>query len=212
MSGKSVKDIKVRWYPLISVAVITTLLLGSAWLMVSRLSSEVPIQPRDFSQLPSLEANTPNSGNSGLNGDNSAAVTSPTPTGSPIPEPSEPALTAAPRAGSARQGALRISNPTDYPVRVALLARKPGKEVSTGTGSQTSYDLPAHWDFSPQEGGTKGLIVSLPSRKVTLRKGDILVAFAQDGSRRYWGPYVVGETPAPVWSPKSTEWQLVLQP
>jgi hypothetical protein len=37
------------------------------------------------------------------------------------------------------------------------------------------------------------------------------VAFAQDGSRRYWGPYVVGETSSPEWNPQTQEWQLVLQ-
>ena len=45
-----------------------------------------------------------------------------------------------------------------------------------------------------------------------LENGDIVVAFAQDGSRLYWGPYVIGETPVPVWNKKTGEWELVLQP
>lgn len=104
---------------------------------------------------------------------------------------------------SARQGNLRVSNPTEHPVRVALLTRQI---------AQKTYGEPIHWDFSPMEGGTQGLKVSLPQGDLRLKKGDILVAFAQDGSRLYWGPYIVGETPAPSWNAQKAEWQLVLQP
>ncbi len=100
-------------------------------------------------------------------------------------------------------GALRISNQTDQPVRVALLGRGDG---------QPNYGEPAHWDFAPGEGSRQGLILSLPDGNLKLKKGDILVAFAQDGSRRYWGPYVVGEMPIPIWNSKTSEWQLILQP
>ncbi|HBB33059.1 MAG TPA: hypothetical protein DDZ80_14450 [Cyanobacteria bacterium UBA8803] len=120
----------------------------------------------------------------------------PTPTNSPSKSPD-------PIAVAARRGSLRVSNPTQHPVRVALLARQKGAK---------SYGEPAHWDFSPKEGGSQGLILSLPQGNLTLEKGDIIVAFAQDGSRLYWGPYVVGETPAPVWHPKEGEWHLVLEP
>ncbi|MEH2026041.1 hypothetical protein [Nostoc sp.] len=106
------------------------------------------------------------------------------------------------------QGTLRISNQTNQPVRLALLARQ---SVAKGSGTkQTHYDVPAHWDFAPQEGSEKGLILSLPQNNLKLEKGDILVAFAQDGSRRYWGPYVVGETQLPKWNSQNREWQLVL--
>jgi hypothetical protein len=106
------------------------------------------------------------------------------------------------------QGSLLISNRTNQPVRLALLARQ---SVAKGSGvKQTQYDVPAHWDFAPQEGTEKGLILSLPENNLKLEKGDILVAFAQDGSRRYWGPYVVGETQLPQWNSQSKEWQLVL--
>lgn len=101
------------------------------------------------------------------------------------------------------QGTLRVSNPTEHSVRLALLARR---------SPTKAYAEPAHWDFAPMEGGSKGLILSLPQGNLKLSKGDILVAFAQDGSRLYWGPYVVGETPLPMWNQQAAEWQLTLQP
>ncbi|MBW4571560.1 MAG: hypothetical protein KME31_27155 [Tolypothrix carrinoi HA7290-LM1] len=111
----------------------------------------------------------------------------------------------APKAGD--RGSLRMSNQTDQPVRLAMLARSPQKGEKTQTNS---FDVPAHWDFAPREGNEKGLILSLPQGNLKLEKGDILVAFAQDGSRRYWGPYVVGETSIPVWNAQGKEWQLIL--
>jgi hypothetical protein len=106
-------------------------------------------------------------------------------------------------------GSLRMSNQTNQPVRLALLSRK-SAEKNTDS-SKTKNNLPAHWDFAPQEGSEKGLILSLPQGHLKLEKGDILVAFAQDGSRRYWGPYVVGETPTPKWDTQTKEWQLELK-
>jgi len=107
------------------------------------------------------------------------------------------------------QGSLRISNQTEQPLRLALLARA---RVKGSDSKKTNYDIPAHWDFAPQEGSEKGLILSLPNGKLQLEKGDILVAFAQDGSRRYWGPYVVSETSSPTWNTEQGEWQLVISP
>ncbi|MUG94206.1 hypothetical protein F7734_18155 [Scytonema sp. UIC 10036] len=108
-------------------------------------------------------------------------------------------------------GSLRMSNQTNQPVRLALLSRNSiikGKAAS----SKTAIDaVPAHWDFAPQEGSEKGLILALPNGDLKLEKGDILVAFAQDGSRHYWGPYVVGETFAPSWNAQTKEWQLILR-
>ncbi len=124
-----------------------------------------------------------------------ASPTLPTPAPSPSKSPD-------PAAVAAREGALRVSNPTEHPVRLALLER---------SSSGNAYEKPAHWDFAPMEGGSQGLILSLPQDEFKLKKGDILVAFAQDGSRLYWGPYVVGETPLPIWNPEKAEWQLVLQ-
>ena len=105
------------------------------------------------------------------------------------------------------QGTFRMSNQTAQPVRLALLARR---SVVLDASKQSNYDVPAHWDFAPKEGSEKGLILSLPNSNLKLEKGDILVAFAQDGSRRYWGPYVVGETSSPTWNAQKREWQLVL--
>lgn len=103
-------------------------------------------------------------------------------------------------------GKLRMSNQSNQPVRLALLAR----QTSNKGLSDKQAEIPAHWDFDPQEGSTKGLILSLPIGNLKLEKGDILVAFAQDGSRRYWGPYVVGETSQPTWNSQTQEWVLVI--
>ncbi|MBN3939412.1 MAG: hypothetical protein V7L21_32020 [Nostoc sp.] len=106
------------------------------------------------------------------------------------------------------QGTLRMSNQTNQPVRLVLLARQ---SVAKGSSKkQTHYDVPAHWDFAPEEGSEKGLVLSLPQNNLKLEKGDVLVAFAQDGSRRYWGPYIIGETQLPKWNSQNREWQLVL--
>ncbi|MGM3307681.1 hypothetical protein ACSQ6I_17210 [Anabaena sp. WFMT] len=107
-------------------------------------------------------------------------------------------------------GSLRMSNQTNQPVRLALLAHKSTDKKSSN--NKTKYNVPAHWDFAPQEGSQKGLILSLPEGNLKLETGDILVAFAQDGSRSYWGPYVVGETPSPQWNSQTKEWQLELTP
>jgi len=95
---------------------------------------------------------------------------------------------------------------------VALLAQHSQTDPAPADPSASPYDEPIHWDFAPQEGSTSGLILSLPEQTLQLQPGDILVAFAQDGSRRYWGPYVVGETPAPRWQASEAEWQLILTP
>ncbi len=103
-----------------------------------------------------------------------------------------------------------MSNQTNQPVRLALLSRRSLKKGSSS--GQTKDAVPAHWDFAPQEGSEKGMILALPNGKLELETGDILVAFAQDGSRRYWGPYVVGETFLPSWNSQNKEWQLILSP
>lgn len=95
-------------------------------------------------------------------------------------------------------GTLRLSNQTNQPVRLALLSRN--KQAKPA----------AHWDFAPQEGSEKGLLLSLPDGKLQLSKGDVVVVFAQDGSRRYWGPYIVGETHEPMWNQNQKEWWLIL--
>ncbi|MFB2923428.1 MULTISPECIES: hypothetical protein [Aerosakkonema] len=111
-------------------------------------------------------------------------------------------------AVAAPPGVLRLSNQTEHPIRIAFLAR----QKASKSGKQSAYGEPAHWDFAPEEGAEKGLILSLPTGFVKLEEGDILIAFAQDGTRRYWGPYVVGVTAMPIWDRKTLEWQLILQP
>ncbi|WP_448561277.1 hypothetical protein [Trichothermofontia sp.] len=139
-----------------------------------------------------------------------------------LPAPSVAAKTNPPVAGfsppvldtvapAPNWGRLRVSNRTDYPVRVALLSQHPHAEAGDAETVPT-YDEPVHWDFAPQEGSTNGLILSLPEQALRLQPGDVLVAFAQDGSRRYWGPYVVGKTTAPMWQQPEGEWQLILLP
>ncbi|MBD2123872.1 hypothetical protein H6F68_23590 [Trichocoleus sp. FACHB-262] len=112
-------------------------------------------------------------------------------------------------------GGLRVSNTTDHPVRVALLAQQSlassAQASLAPTGKAPVYGQPAHWDFAPGEGSAQGLALSLPEGSLQLKKGDVLVAFAQDGSRRYWGPYVIGETDQPLWNDQNSEWQLSLQ-
>lgn len=134
------------------------------------------------------------------------------PIASPLPPVAPPAATPSPQPteqlpaiGVTAQGSFRVSNQTEYPLRVALLPQQ-AAEV------QPPFSQPVHWDFAPAEGSTKGLILSLPNQNLQLQPGDVLVAFAQDGSRRYWGPYVVGKTASPVWDADSREWQLTLQP
>ncbi|WP_413161583.1 hypothetical protein ACL6C3_23495 [Capilliphycus salinus ALCB114379] len=96
-----------------------------------------------------------------------------------------------------KEAAFRVSNQTNHPVRVAWRARSPTSE-------------PVHWDFAPQEGRVNGLMLSLPEAELKLQPGDILVVFAQDGSRRYWGPYIVGETNSPAWNSQGEEWLLTV--
>ncbi|MGF1602996.1 MAG: hypothetical protein ACFCU8_13435 [Thermosynechococcaceae cyanobacterium] len=95
---------------------------------------------------------------------------------------------------------LRVSNRTRYPIRLVLLTRA------------AASTEPIHWDFAPIEGHREGLVLSRPAGQLRLKKGDVLTAFALDGSRRYWGPYIVGETVQPSQSSPTAEWQLVLTP
>ena len=129
---------------------------------------------------------------------------------SPLPTPSDATPSVAsveqlPAIGITAQGDLRVSNRTNYPLRVVLLNQQALED-------KTTFGQPVRWDFAPGEGEAKGLILSLPNQTLKLQPGDVLAAFAQDGSRRYWGPYVVGKTSMPVWNAEPSEWQLILQP
>ena len=115
---------------------------------------------------------------------------------------------------SFRSGKLRVSNRSEHPIRLALRVKAEkaqGDKYNEKVASPLKYEQPAHWDFYAGEGGDRGLVVALPSRSVYLRRGDVVFAFAQDGSQRYWGPFIVGETDNPIWNDRSSEWQLVLE-
>ncbi|MFT0813037.1 hypothetical protein NW826_04325 [Synechococcus sp. OH20] len=104
---------------------------------------------------------------------------------------------------SARTGSFRVGNRTPHPVRVVILMRSGGRLLNPET---------AHWDFAPGEGGSEGLVLSLGEEPLQIGPGDIVVAFVLDGTRRYWGPNVVGESLAPFWNEESGSWSMILQP
>jgi hypothetical protein len=116
------------------------------------------------------------------------------------------ASTVAPSGLVPASGGLLVQNRSPHPVRVVLLSRSVKKALDT----QPKDAVPAHWDFVPWEGRLKGVLVVLAERTVRLKPGDVVVAFAQDGSQRYWGPFVVGETAQPIWDQEQESWRMVL--
>ncbi len=189
---------------LVYPAVIIVCLLGLVGLVLLSLQFTVTIEPiePETSSLPETVPPQPRSPSGKL-----FSTPAPKPTQQEKQNtPPVPNLESTSVAGGT--GALRMSNQTEQPVRVALLARD---SAPTSADGQPNYREPAHWDFAPGEGSRQGLVLSLPDGNLKLKKGDILVAFAQDGSHRYWGPYVVGETTVPVWNSKTSEWQLILK-
>lgn len=196
------KDLRLKIYP----AVIAILGLSLLALLLSRIEIQIDRNP-DLStdSITPVEEIPP------------APVPvkrSPTPI-TELPIPSSPSPTVAsdavPTKPTSVQGGLRVSNQTPFPIRIALLPHRTDKAQVAEATSDT-YSQPVHWDFAPEEGEAKGLILSLPNQNLRLQPGDVLVGFAQDGSRRYWGPYVVGRTALPTWSAGQKEWVLVLQP
>lgn len=200
MAEKFFRLNKTSWLISGGIAALAVL-LGSGWLIVGRWLLQAPSPDPSLSQISLAETDQ------ALISEVEADLPNPAPaTQIPVAAQSLPRKLDAAKL-AAQQGLLRISNLTDYPVRVALLGRKSGKVKPSDR-----FKLPAHWDFSPQEGGLKGLVVSLPNQAVEVKPGDVLVAFSEDGSRRYWGPYIIGETAFPSWSKQMGEWQLTLQP
>jgi hypothetical protein len=181
---------KLKLYPAIGIAVTLTL-LTAGWAFWQRFQIEISSVAPDT--VPVLQVAPAQS-----------VVSQPEPIVPPEVLPSLPNSTLV----ATRQGALRISNRSEHPLRVALLLKS--AKVSSAK-VLAPYEAPAHWDFAPGEGGEQGLLVSLPNRQVMVKKGDVLVAFAQDGSQRYWGPYVINETPTPLWNSQKAEWELVLE-
>ncbi|MGE5655566.1 MAG: hypothetical protein ACM37W_03050 [Actinomycetota bacterium] len=205
---------KLKIYPAMVIATITALAaIALAWLQVaiwlnsSKPEADMSLTRGNLTSKLSLQSPPPLPPTVSLTPQptNSTEAFSPAPNSQATPTPTAEVeasnTTASAQAGS--QGVLRVSNRTAHPVRVAILARHSDRK---------SEAKPAHWDFAPGEGSRKGLLLSLPGTKLKLKPGDILVVFAQDGSRRYWGPYVVGESASPTWNAKATEWQLVLEP
>ncbi len=186
---------KIKIYPIaigLSIALMAAVISRRVEITISNSSSLPNNLPRTATVFPPATTATPNR----------VIPAKPKPTSIPV-EPEEPKNASSIPANVEATGTLRVSNRSEHPVRVALLAK--GE-------TEKSYSKPAHWDFAPGEGGGKGLMLSLPQTKLKVKQGDILVVFAQDGSRRYWGPYVAGKTASPAWNSKAGEWQLVLSP
>jgi len=104
-------------------------------------------------------------------------------------------------AGQGQKGTLRVGNYTEHPIRLVLLLRQKGQPSTE----------PLSWDFAPGEGGKDGLQLSMPKAPVYIKQGDVIMAFATDGSRTYWGPTVVGETNTLAWQRDRQEWNLIIQ-
>ncbi|MEB3230585.1 MAG: hypothetical protein VKJ64_06215 [Leptolyngbyaceae bacterium] len=162
----------------------------------------------------------------------SLGIFSPLPPSTPLASailPSEPVI-------PYQAGTLRVRNQTYHPIRVALLPRinetssianlpvelantsdTPDstsfmvEDIALARTAQTQYGEPIHWDFVPREGHEEGLVLAVPDGQFWVQSGDIVTAFAQDGSRRYWGPYVIGVTDTPVWDEQRGEWLLILE-
>ncbi|MEG4022667.1 hypothetical protein [Microcoleus sp. S13C4] len=181
----------------VSIVLITGMFLGRFEITISNGSNQSSDWPSQATAYPPTPPVSPVATPSAGTASEPKSDSIPTP-----PDPEEELLSSIP-ANTNASGSLRVSNRSEHPVRVALLSKRQSKE---------SYGKPAHWDFAPGEGGGKGLMLSLPEGNLEVKRGDILVVFAQDGSRRYWGPYVAGETASPAWNSTAGEWQLILQP
>ncbi|MEG4116394.1 hypothetical protein QUA43_02710 [Microcoleus sp. N9_B4] len=181
----------------VSIVLITGMFLGRFEITISNGSNPSSDWPSQATALPPIPPVSPVATASAETASEPKPDSTPTP-----PDPEEELLSSVPVDAKA-SGLLRVSNRSEHPVRVALLSKRQAEK---------SYGKPAHWDFAPGEGGGKGLMLSLPEGKLQVKRGDILVVFAQDGSRRYWGPFVAGETASPAWNSTAGEWQLILQP
>jgi hypothetical protein len=119
-----------------------------------------------------------------------------------------PPLTARMNGLVPERGGLRVHNQSPYPVRVVLLSRSMATTALATTALST---IPVHWDFAPWEGRIKGVLTVLAERTVQPQAGDVVMGFALDGSQRYWGPMVVGESTQPQWDEAQSVWRLRLE-
>lgn len=182
-----------RLHPALFIASVSSVVLVGGWLFLRRFQIDVEISSPSENTVPVIQT----------------APTNPpqlAPKANPVEEIAKPD----PVLVAVRQGSLRVRNRSSHSLRVALLSRQPKDSNAKAGATQTGFALPAHWDFAPSEGSDRGLLVSLPNREVRLKRGDVVVAFAQDGSQRYWGPFVVGETDRPQWNEQTGEWELIL--
>jgi hypothetical protein len=202
MAEKSTKEVRLKGFSAIAAIVAGSLILIGGWAI---LGQSLSLNPRSTSDT---SVSAPGAINESTAISN--AVT-PSASESVLAQDFTPSNAQVVPGNTTRQGLLRVGNLSEHPVRVALLLKK-GGSAKNDTTPNVRYEPPAHWDFAPGEGRTKGLLLSLPNRSIKVKKGDVLVAFAQDGSRRYWGPYVVGETETPNWNTNANEWELVLEP
>jgi len=201
---------KSKGYPATIVAIVALPLLGLggvlAWFQIN-----VVIEPLETEIAPVSESELSASGDPtaswGAASDSQPSISSDATSGAETTVQIE-AGNQNPELAVNRAGMIRVSNQTAHPIRVVLRGQDRGTQDST----MRAYRKPAHWDFAPEEGNEKGLLLSLPDEALKLQRGDVLLAFAQDGSRRYWGPYVVGETAIPTWEKRGEEWMLVLRP
>lgn len=205
---KLAKDARLKIYP----AVIGVLGICLIALLLTRLEIRIepPVPPQEEAAIPEPTSPVRPLPATPLPSPEASPSPTPLPTPSlPAASPPEAALPVKPQGASGR---VRVSNQTGSPVRIALLPHAATAVQSGATANQASaYGQPVHWDFAPGEGSTAGLLLSLPDGEAKLQTGDIVVAFAQDGSGRYWGPYVLGQTRLPTWNTTTQEWQLLLE-
>jgi hypothetical protein len=191
--------------------VLGLIVLGIYVLRTSVWISPVPPQEPDLNSSNRLSPGSSDSGSQSTPDTIPSILPSISPATDPLDTPEQSSSAFPPDA--IPQGRLRVSNQTMHPVRIALLAQGAvNSDAELSANQELTYDEPVHWDFAPEEGSAKGLLLSLPETDLRLQAGDILMAFAQDGSRRYWGPYVVGKTDLPRWHAETQEWRLILQP
>ncbi len=202
--GSGIKHIMALTKSKVFPFIVTALGASIATLVLSQLQLSVWIEPsQSSSDTPIIEVDQPNP----------SPTSGGSPTGSPPVNSASPvpSSTATSQPSSAGPNALRVSNRTTTPLRVVLLPYA-SPTAAPPTESSPQDREPVHWDFAPQEGSQQGLLLSLPDGDLHLHPGDVLMAFSLDGSRKYWGPYVVGDTALPTKQTSSASWELVLEP